>query len=92
MATYSKVVTVTASAYSTAPDLQIPYVPKVIRACNMNEGDVAYVSFDGVNDAAALLDDVKSPSSVMEWRWQLGQKVWLRSAGGSVDVQIIAEA
>lgn len=92
MATYSKMLTVSAGTYSTAPDLEIPFVPKVIRACCFGTATVPYVSFDGVTDAAALLNDVKSPSSVMEWRWQMGPKVWLRSHSGSVDVQIIAES
>lgn len=92
MATFSKVVTVSSATYSTAPDMEIPFVPKVIRACNMNGAVVAVVSFDGMQDAAALVADVKSPSSVMEWHWQLGRKVWLRAVGGSVSVQIIAEA
>lgn len=92
MATFSKVQTVSSTTYTTAPTAEIPFVPKVIRACNMDAGAIAYVSFDGVTDAAALVADVKSPSSVMEWRWQFGQKVWLRTAGGAVSVQVIVEA
>lgn len=92
MATYSKRITVTATSYSTAPDIELQFVPKVIRACNMDAGAIAVVSFDGMTDAAALVADVKSPSSVMEWRWQMGQKIWLKSLSGSVAVQIIVEA
>ena len=92
MATFSKVVTVTAAAYTTAPDVVIPFVPKVIRACNMDGGDIAFVSMDGMTDAMALSADVKSPSSVQQWNWQLATKVWLRTASASVDVQIIAES
>lgn len=92
MATYSKVVTVTATTYATAPDVVIPFVPKVIRACNMNAGDIAFVSMDGVTDSAALLNDVKSPSSVQQWTWQLATKVWLKTTSASVVVQIIAES
>lgn len=91
MATYSKVISVAAASYATAPDVEIPFVPKVVRACCLTEAAMPYVSFDGVTDAAALKNDVKSPSSVMEWRWQMGQKVWLKAAG-AVSVQIIAEA
>lgn len=92
MATYSKVLTVSSATYGTAADVEIPFVPKVIRACNMDEAAVAFVSFDGVNDSAALVDDIKSPSSVQQWTWQLATKVWLRTAGAGVSVQIIAEA
>jgi len=92
MATYSKMLTVSSGTYSTAADIELPFVPKVIRACNMNGAVVAVVSFDGMTDAAALVADVKSPSSVMEWHWQMGQKIWLRSISGSVVVQIIAES
>ena len=92
MATYSKVLTVSTDTYETAADIQLQFVPKVIRACCLSNSEMAYVSFDGVSDAAALLNDVKSPSSVMEWRWQMGQKIWLRTDGGSADVQIIVEA
>lgn len=90
MATFSKVVAATAS-YATSPDVVIPFVPKVIRVCCMGTAAMPSVSFDGLTDAAVLLNDVKSPSSVMEWRWQMGQKVWIK-ASSTVDVQIIAES
>lgn len=92
MATFSKRVYVSTPTYGTEPDMEIPFVPKVIRAAQLDDGDFAYVSFDGVTDACVLLNDVRSMSSLMEWRWQMGRKVWLRSGGGSVDMQIIAEA
>ena len=92
MANFSKVVTVSATSYSTLPDVEIPFVPKRIRVMNMDEADVGYVSLDGRVDAVALLDDVKSPSSSHEWMWQISQKVWLRTAGNAVQVQVVAEA
>lgn len=92
MATYSKIVTVVDTDYLTEPDVVIPFVPKVIRACNMDGGDIAFVSMDGRTDAAALSEDMKSPSSVQKWTWQLATKVWLKTANAGVDVQIIAES
>jgi len=91
MATFSKLVSVSATSYSTA-DAVIPFVPKRIRACNMDGGDVAFVSFDGITDAAAVSDNVLSPSSCQEWVSQLATKVWLRTNGSAVQVQIVAEA
>ncbi len=91
MATYSKTVAVTAGTYAAA-DVTIPFVPKRIRACNMDGGDVAFVSFDGVTDAAALSENVLSPSSCQEWMNQLAVLVWLRTNGSAVQVQIVAEA
>ena len=92
MANYSKLVTVTSATYSTAADVEIPFVPKRIRVMNMDEGDLAFVSLDGRLDDVALLNDVKSPSSSHEWMWQISRKVWLRTNGASVQVQIVAEA
>lgn len=92
MATMSIRLNVNNYDYETDPSVVIPFVPKVIRACNMDGVDLAFVSFDGTTDAAVLLNDVKSPSSVMEWRWQMGLKVWLRADSSPVLVQIIAEA
>lgn len=91
MATYSSTVAVSSGTYA-AVDVTIPFVPKRIRACNMDGGDVAFVSFDGVTDAASLSDNVLSPSSCQEWFSQLAVKVWLRTAGSAVQVQILAEA
>lgn len=92
MANYSKVVSVSSATYTTAPDLEIPFVPKRIRVMNMDAAAMAYVSLDGRQDDVALLNDVKSPSSSHEWSWQICQKVWLRTGGGAVSVQIVAEA
>lgn len=92
MANYSKIVSVSAATYSTAPDLEIPFVPKRIRVMNMDAAAVAYVSLDGREDDVALLNDVKSPSSSHEWMWQISRKVWLRTGGAAVSVQIVAEA
>ncbi len=92
MANYSKLVTVTSATYNTAADAEIPFVPKRIRVMNMDEGDLAFVSLDGRLDDVALLNDVKSPSSSHEWMWQISRKVWLRTNGASVQVQIVAEA
>ena len=92
MANYSKVVTVSSATYSTAADVEIPFVPKRIRVMNMDAGALAYASLDGREDAVALLADVKSPSSSHEWMWQISQKVWLRTGGAAVQVQIVAEA
>ena len=91
MATYSKVVTVSSTTYSTA-DVVIPFVPKRIRACNMDGGDLAFVSFDGRTDAGQMSDNILSPSSCQEWCWQLATLVWLRTNGSAVQVQIVAEA
>ncbi len=91
MATYSKVLTVSATAYTSAPDIVFPWDPKRVTVCNMNAADVAYVSFGGVEDSGALLNDVKSPSSKQEWMWQFSRKLWLRTGGNAVQVQVIAE-
>ena len=92
MATYSQVLTVTSATYSTAPDIVLPFPQaKRIRFCNMDAADVAYISFDGVTDAGAVLNDVKSPSSVQDWMWQFIQKIWLR-ADGATKVQIVVES
>ncbi len=92
MANYSKVVSVAAGSYATNPDVVIPFVPKRIRVMNMDAAAMAYVSLDGHQDDVALLNDVKSPSSSHEWSWQICQKVWLRTGGAAVSVQIVAEA
>ena len=92
MANFSAMVTVSVTSYNMAPDVVIPFVPKRIRVMNMDGGDVAYASLDGREDAVAVLNDVKSPSSSHEWMWQISQKVWLRTDGGAVLVQIVAEA
>lgn len=92
MANYSKVVSVAVGSYATTPDLIIPFVPKRIRVMNMDGAALAYVSLDGRQDDVALLNDVKSPSSSHEWSWQISQKVWLRTGGAAVSVQVVAEA
>ncbi len=92
MANYSALVTVTATSYATDPDVEIPFVPKRIRVMNMDEGDLAAVSLDGRTDSVVLLNDVKSPSSSHEWIWQISRKVWLKTAGTSVQVQVVAES
>lgn len=92
MANYSKVISVAAGSYATGPDVVIPFVPKRIRVMNMDGAAIAYASLDGHQDAVALLNDLKSPSSSHEWMWQISQKVWLRTGGGAVSVQVVAEA
>ena len=92
MANYSKVVSVVAGSYATDADVIIPFVPKRIRVMNMDAGAMAYASLDGRQDDVALIADVKSPSSSHEWSWQICQKVWLRTGGAAVSVQIVAEA
>ena len=93
MATYSQVLTVSATSYSTAPDIVLPFPQaKRIRFCNMNAADVAYISFDGVSDAGAALNNVLSPSSVQDWQWQFITKIWLRTKGSAVQVQVLAES
>lgn len=92
MANFSKVVSVAAGSYATDPDVIIPFVPKRIRVMNMDAAALAYVSLDGHQDDVALLNDVKSPSSSHEWSWQICQKVWLRTGGAAVSVQIVAES
>lgn len=92
MANFSKVVSVVAGSYATDADVIIPFVPKRIRVMNMDAGAMAYASLDGRQDDVALIADVKSPSSSHEWSWQICQKVWLRTGGAAVSVQIVAEA
>lgn len=93
MATFSQVLTVSNAVYSTAPDIVIPFPqPKRVRFCNMNGGDLAALSFDGVSDAGTVAADVKSPSSVQEWQWQFSAKIWLRTLGAAVSVQVVAES
>ncbi len=96
MASFSKVLTVTASTYSAlaAPSVVIDSViqPKRVIAQNVDAADRVFVSFDGVNDHGMLLDNVLSSMCQIEWVWQLPQKVWLRTATGTAtEVQIIAE-
>ena len=92
MATYSKVVTISNATYNTAPDIHLPFPQaKRIRFCNMSGANVAFISFDGVTDAGAVLNDVKSPSSAQEWQWQFIEKIWLRAAGAT-QVQVIVES
>lgn len=93
MATYSKVMSVANAAYNTAPDIVLPFPQaKRIRFCNMDAAAVAYISFDGVTDAGAVLNNVLSPSSVQEWQWQFITKMWVRTAGAAVSVQVLAES
>lgn len=93
MATFSQIETVSSANYSTAPDIVLPFPqPKRVRFCNMDGGDLACISFDGVNDAGTVSDDVKSPSSVQEWQWQFTSKIWLRTLGNPVSVQVVAES
>lgn len=91
MATYSTTKTVSASTYQTAADIVLPFDPKRVIVCSMDGADTAYVSFDGKTDAGALINNVLSPSSKQEWRWQFGRKVWLRTTSVAVKVQVIAE-
>lgn len=92
MSTFSKVVNVSTTSYTTAPDVEFPFEPKIVTAQNLDGGDVAYVSFDGMTDAAGLLNNPLAPASVCRWEWQFGRKVWLQSGGSPVLVQIIAES
>jgi hypothetical protein len=91
MATFSKIVNVSSTTYATAPDVEFPFNPKLVTVQNLNGGDVAYVSFDGVNDAGALSNTTTSPASCHTWCWQFSRKVWLQTAGSAVVVQVIAE-
>ena len=91
MATYSTIVTVSVSAYTADPSIVFPFDPKRVTVCNMDAADMAYVSFDGKLDSAGLLNDVKSPSSKQEWMWQFSRKIWLRTGGSAVKMQVIAE-
>ena len=72
--------------------MEFPFEPKNVAVQNLDGGDVVYVSFDGVNDAAALVNNPLAPASVYRWYWQYGRKVWLQTAGSAVVVQIIAES
>lgn len=96
MASFSKVLTVSSATYPAlaSPNVVIDSViqPKRVVAQNVNAAAKVYVSFDGVNDHGMLLDNVLSPMCQCEWVWQLAQKVWLRSDGGTATlVQVIAE-
>lgn len=92
MAVYSTVVTVSVTAYTAEPSIVFPFDPKRVTVCNMDAADMGYVSFSGNLDSGALLNDVKSPSSKQEWVWQYGRKLWLRTGGNAVKLQVIAEA
>lgn len=93
MATFSQLANVPNVVYNSAPDIVVPFPQaKRIRFCNMSAADVAFISFDGVTDAGAVLNNVMSPSSVQEWQWQFVTKIWLRTAGSAVDVQVVVEA
>lgn len=96
MASFSKVLTVTAATYPAlaAPSVEIDSViqPKRIMVQNVDAADRVFVSFDGVNDHAMLLDNVLSPMCLQQWSWQIAQKVWLRTATGTAtEVQVVAE-
>jgi hypothetical protein len=96
MASFSKVLTVTAATYSplASPSVVIDSIiqPKRLVVQNVDAADRVYVSLDGVNDHGMLLDNVLSPMCQMEWIWQLAQKVWLRTATGTAtEVQVISE-
>lgn len=93
MAAYSSLQSVATATYPGTAQVEIDvFQPKRIAVQNFDAAAVVYVSFDGVNDHGALLDDTLSPMSVHEWTWQLAQKVWLRTEGAvATQVQVIAE-
>lgn len=93
MAAYSSVQSVATATYPSTPQIEISlFQPKRIMAQNVNAAAIVYVSFDGVNDHGALLNNVASVQSQQEWWFQMAQKVWLRTAGGvATQVQVIAE-
>lgn len=93
MAAFSSLQSIATATYPSTPQVEIPfYQPKRVRAENFDAAAIVYVSFDGVNDHGALLDDTLSPLSSHEWMWQMPQKVWLRTEGAvATQVQIIAE-
>jgi hypothetical protein len=80
------------ATYNAAPDVEFPFTPKIVTIQNLNGADVVYASFDGVTDAAALVNNPLAPASQYQWRWQYGLKVWLQTAGAATVVQVIAEA
>ena len=92
MAAYSTVLSVSATSYTTAPSVELPFEPKRVVVCSMDGADVAFVSFDGKTDAGALIDNVQSPSSKQGWDWQFGRKIWLKTTTSAVSVQVIVES
>lgn len=93
MASFSSLQTVATATYPSTPQVVIDlFQPKRICAQNFDAAAVVYISFDGVNDHAALIADLKSPMCQFVWHDQYVQKVWIRTAAAtSTKVQIIAE-
>lgn len=78
------------TTYNASPDVTIPFAPKSIIVVNEDSADDAFVSFDGVDDAAHLVPG--TPDAGVRFT-QRSSKVWVRVPAGSdpVNVQIIAE-
>lgn len=93
MAAFSSVQSIATATYPSTPQVTINlFQPKRIAVQNVDAAAIVYVSFDGVNDHGALLNNVASIQSQQEWWFQMAQKVWLRTAGGAAtQVQVIAE-
>lgn len=93
MAAFSSVKSIATASYPSAAQFTIElFQPKAIRVMNVDAAADVYVSLDGVNDHAMLLSDVLSPMCQHEFRFQMAQKVWVRTQGGvATKVQVLAE-
>lgn len=93
MAAFSSVQSIATATYPSTPQVVINvFQPKRIVVQNVDAAAVVFVSFDGVNDHASLLNNPASTMSQQEWWFQMAQKVWLRTAAGvATQVQVIAE-
>lgn len=92
MANFSTVVTVASATYSTTSTVKLPFTPKKLTVQNFDAAAIVYVSFDGTNDAVALVANLASPSSQYTFEVTHPNQVWIRTAGStSTKVQVIAE-
>ena len=89
MPIYSTTVTAGASyPASTAPDVTIPFEPKSIVVVNEDTSNNVSVSLDGTNDAFTLVPGILPALRIT----QRATKIWLKRAGGTPSVQVIAES
>ncbi len=94
MTNYSSIATVASANYSTtAATFTLPFTPRKLTLQNFDAAAILYVSFDGVNDHAALVANLASPSSAHTFDFAQVSRIWVRSnAGTSTKVQVIAES
>lgn len=93
MANFSSIATVSSTSYSTAAaTFMLPFTPRKLTLQNFDAAAIVYISFDGVNDHAALVANLASPSSAHTFDFAQVSRIWVRSAGAATKVQVIAES